>query len=216
MLFFSILSVSWREKIWSSCDNKVQTKEIRKHGNILPISIRGIIWDSSNCGKTNVLINLLESPHSICFENMFSKSLQQQKYRYLKNLLVPIEEIDYFIHSLTMYYHQTRRFQIPFLSSMMWHAISKTRSESILRWVFHADVDCFYLCQTYAKHLIRDNANLLILFKQDDTNLKHVYNDYVNTDCLTRISRKNFCELCRCCCYSYCKSLVIVNISICC
>jgi len=124
----------------------------------------GIIWDPSNCGKTNVLINLLESPHSICFENMFSKLLQQQKYRYLKNLLVPIEEIDYFIHSLTMYYyHQTRRFQIPFLSSMMWHAISKTRSKSILRWVFHADVDCFYLCQTYAKHLIRDNANLLTI-----------------------------------------------------
>jgi len=32
----------------------------------------------------------------------------------------------------------------------------------------HANVDCFYLCQTYAripKHLIHDNANLLILFK---------------------------------------------------
>ncbi|KYN28024.1 hypothetical protein ALC57_02564, partial [Trachymyrmex cornetzi] len=41
------------------------------------------------------------------------------------------------------------------------------------------------VCQTYAripKHLIRDNANLLILFKQDGTNLKHVYNDHVNTD----------------------------------
>jgi len=48
----------------------------------------------------------------------------------------------------------------------------------------HADVDCFYLCQTYAriyKHLIRDNAKLLILFKQDSINLKHVYND-VNTN----------------------------------
>ncbi|KAL6256683.1 hypothetical protein P5V15_012802 [Pogonomyrmex californicus] len=45
----------------------------------------------------------------------------------------------------------------------------------------HSNVDCFYLCQTYAripKHLIRDKANLLILFKQDGTNLKHVYNDH--------------------------------------
>ena len=76
-----------------------------------------------------------------------------------------------------------RRFQIPFLSSMMWHATNKTRSESTLGR--HADVDCFYLCQMYAKipkHLIRDNANLLILFKQDRINLKHVYNDHVNTD----------------------------------
>jgi len=34
----------------------------------------------------------------------------------------------------------------------------------------HADIDSFYLCHTYAKipkHLLRDNANLLILFKQD-------------------------------------------------
>ena len=34
----------------------------------------------------------------------------------------------------------------------------------------HANVDCFYRCQTYAripKHVIRDNANLLILFKQN-------------------------------------------------
>ena len=55
----------------------------------------------------------------------------------------------------------------------------------------HADVDCFYLRQIYArskiaKHVICHIANLLILFKQDDTNLKHVYN-HVNTD-LTRIS----------------------------
>ena len=62
----------------------------------------------------------------------------------------------------------------------------------------HADVDCFYLCQTYAKipkHLIHDNANLLILLKQDGTNLKHIYDDHVNTD----MSYENFCELCRCC-----------------
>jgi len=82
-----------------------------------------------------------------------------------------------------------RHFQIPFLSSM-WHATIKMRSESTLRWAVTSRlllfgpscVDCFYR-QMYAKiskHLIRDNANLLILFKQDGTNLKHVYNDYVN------------------------------------
>jgi len=29
--------------------------------------------------------------------------------------------------------------------------------------------------------ILFDNANLLILFKQDGINLKHVYNDHVNT-----------------------------------
>lgn len=28
-----------------------------------------------------------------------------------------------------------------------------------------------------SKHLIRDNCNFIILFRQDDLNLKHVYND---------------------------------------
>ena len=49
----------------------------------------------------------------------------------------------------------------------------------------HRLIDCFYLCQTYAqipKHLIRDNLNFLVLFRQDEMNLKHIYGDHVNTD----------------------------------
>jgi hypothetical protein len=59
----------------------------------------------------------------------------------------------------------------------------------------HRSVDCFYLCQTYAKvpkHLIRDNANVLILFKQDELNLKHVYQDHVSPD----ITWQQFLHLC--------------------
>ncbi|KAI8115644.1 hypothetical protein CVS40_12141 [Lucilia cuprina] len=49
----------------------------------------------------------------------------------------------------------------------------------------HKHIDCFYLCQTYTKipkHLIRDNANMLIIFKQDEMNLRHIYNDHVIGD----------------------------------
>jgi len=41
----------------------------------------------------------------------------------------------------------------------------------------HSHVDYFYLCKSYAripKHFKRNNVNLLILFQQDGTNLKHV------------------------------------------
>jgi len=49
----------------TNVDNKVQTeKEIRKHGNMLPISIFGTICDLSNCGNTNMLINLLINQHT--------------------------------------------------------------------------------------------------------------------------------------------------------
>jgi len=61
----------------TNVDNKVQTeKEIRKHGNMLPISVRGIICGPSNCGKTNMLISLLESPYGICFENVYELVLE--------------------------------------------------------------------------------------------------------------------------------------------
>lgn len=62
----------------------------------------------------------------------------------------------------------------------------------------HKNIDCFYLCQTYTKipkHLIRDNANLIVLLKQDLLNLKHIYNDHVAPD----MKFEEFCNLCREC-----------------
>jgi len=52
--------------------------EKRKHGEMLPSTIRAIICGSSNC-KINILISLLESPNGVHFENVYvySKSLQQ-------------------------------------------------------------------------------------------------------------------------------------------
>ena len=59
-------------------------------------------------------------------------------------------------------------------------------------------IDCFYLCQTYTrilKHLIGDNVNFLVVFGQDEMNLKHIYDDHVNTD----MPYSKFKELCSAC-----------------
>ncbi|KAF0749204.1 tigger transposable element-derived protein 4-like [Aphis craccivora] len=43
----------------------------------------------------------------------------------------------------------------------------------------------FYLAQTYSKipkQLVRDNSNFLIILKQDDTNLRHIFNDDSSAD----------------------------------
>ncbi|KAM0735300.1 hypothetical protein ACS0PU_010448 [Formica fusca] len=170
-------------------------KEIRKHGNMLPTTIRGIICGPSNCGKTNVLISLIESPHGVHFENVYvySKSLQQPKYRYLENLLLSIDEIGYFTFSNNSDIIPPSE-ALP-NTILIFDDVACDKQDTIREYFAmgrHSSVDCFYLCQTYAKipkHLIRDNANLLILFKQDDTNLKHVYNDHVNIDVLRRFSR---------------------------
>ena len=64
----------------------------------------------------------------------------------------------------------------------------------------HRDVDSFYLCQSYAqvpKHLVRDNINFMVIFRQDEMNLKHIYRDHVNTD----MSFDLFKELCSQCWY---------------
>ena len=46
----------------------------------------------------------------------------------------------------------------------------------------HKYVDCFYLCQTYSKipkHIIRGNANMIVIFKQGEISLCHINNDHV-------------------------------------
>ena len=63
----------------------------------------------------------------------------------------------------------------------------------------HKDVDSFYLSQTYAripKYLVRDNANLLVLFRQDEMNLRHIYKDHVRS---SDSSFARFKELCLSC-----------------
>ena len=62
----------------------------------------------------------------------------------------------------------------------------------------HKDIDSFYLCQTYTrvpKHLVRDNANILIVFKQDELNLIHIFSDHVGSD----IRFDDFYTICREC-----------------
>jgi len=116
---------------------------------MLPISIRGIICDPSNCGKTNVLISLLESPHGVRFENVYIylKSLQQPNYRYLKNLLAPIEEIDYFTYSNNSDIVSPSE-ALP-NSIFIFDDVACDKQDAIRKYFSmgrHADVDFFYFC----------------------------------------------------------------------
>lgn len=176
-------------------------ESFRKHGKLLPHTIRGLICGPSNCGKTNVAISLLESPNGIHFENVYvySKSLTQAKYQYLDELLSNVEDINYFPYS--------NNSDIISPAEALPHSIFifddvACDKQDVIREYFamgrHSKVDCLYLCQSYAripKHLIRDNANLIILFKQDGMNLRHIYNDHVNTD-MTFEQFSEFCQQC--------------------
>jgi GTPase SAR1 family protein len=172
-----------------------------KHGPLFPASIRCIISGPSNCGKTNVMISLLQNINGLRFENVYiySKSLYQPKYEYLRNMLNPITGLGFYQYDTCekiMHPSEAKKNSVFIFDDVA------CSNQSVIRDYFsmgrHNSIDSFYLCQSYThipKHLIRDNANMLILFKQDDLNLKHVYDDHVNTD----MSFTNFKKICFIC-----------------
>ena len=151
------------------------------------VAHRIIVKPTFSYSTTN--INLLES--DVRSENMYvySRPLQQPKYRYLENLfskISSIDEIGYFTfsNSNVVLPSEARN------SIFIFDDVACDEQDAMREYFSmgrHANY--FYLCKRILKQLILDNTNLLILFKLDDSNLKHVYNDRVNTDVVRRILR---------------------------
>lgn len=163
-------------------------KQQRKHGKLLPNTIRCIVCGPSNCGKTNVVFNLLFDRNGLSFSNVhvFSKSLYQPKYMMLQKIMSTIPEIGYFTYRKNEEVIPPENTE-PY-SIMIFDDVSCERQNNIRNYFTmgrHNNIDTFYLCQTYSrvpKQLVRDNANMIVLFKQDELNMRHIYNDHVNTD----------------------------------
>lgn len=170
----------------------------KRHGTLLPSTVRGLIVGPSNCGKTNIMISLLTHPHGLRFSNVYiySKSLYQPKYEYLREVLSPIRGLGFHTfdgRAEIMEPSEAKPNSIFIFDDVI------CEKQDVIRSYFsmgrHKNIDCFYLAQTYSrvpKQLVRDNANFLALFKQDEMNLRHIYNDHVNPD----VSFKLFLEMC--------------------
>lgn len=170
-----------------------------KHGNLLPDSVRCIITGPSNCGKTNVVFNLLTQPNGLHFNNVyiFSKSLHQPKYQLLEKIILEVGEVGYFKFNSSADLEEPGKAK-PY-SVFIFDDIS-SQNHKIVKDYFamgrHNNIDMIYIGQTYSKipkQLIRDNVNLICIFKQDDLNLKHIYNDHICSD----MDFAKFKELCR-------------------
>lgn len=178
--------------------NEIVTK---KHGALFPNSIRAIICGPSNCGKTNLLVSLLVDPNGLRFKNIyiFSKSLHQPKYKMLEKILEPIDGLGWY--AFTNNSEVPSPSEVKSNSVMIFDDVACDKQDNIRAYFCmgrHNSLDSFYLCQTYShiqKHLIRDNTNFVIIFKQDDLNLRHIYSDHVNTD-LTFDQFRNICRSC--------------------
>jgi Poxvirus A32 protein len=178
-----------------------EQQDNRKHGDLLPTTIRGLIVGPSNCGKTNVMISLLIDPNGLKFKNVyiFSKSLYQPKYEFLRQVIQPIKDMGYFTFSNNaeiLVPSEAKEHSVFIFDDVM------TESQNSIRDFFsmgrHKLVDCFYLAQTYSripKQLVRDNANFIIAFKQDEMNLQHIFSDHVSPD-LTFQEFQKMCAIC--------------------
>lgn len=184
-----------------------------KHSELLPNSIRGIICGPSNCGKTNVIISLLTDPNGLKFENVYiySKSLYQPKYKYLEAVFSFIKEIKLFMFNHDEHVITTDEVKpnSVFIFDDVIHE-KQNYMKSYFCMGRHKGIDCFYLSQSYAhipKHLIRENTNLIVLFKQDENSLKHVFSDFnVSSD----MNFKRFLRMCYHC-WSEKYSFLVIN-----
>lgn len=170
-----------------------------KHGSLLPHTLRCIVSGPSNCGKTNVVFYLLTDPNGLKFCNVyiFSKSLYQPKYKLLDRVLSDVPDVNLFTfdgHNEIMEPDKAEPYSI-----FIFDDISCENQNMIKKYFAmgrHNNIDSIYIGQTYSKipkQLIRDNVNFIIVFKQDERNLKHIYNDHVSPD-MTYELFKRICE----------------------
>lgn len=177
------------------------TNTIRKHSDLLPNTVRALIVGPSNCGKTNLMMSLIESPNGLKFENVyiFSKSLYQPKYKFLESVLSEIKGMGFYTFSSNDDILPPD--QAKPNSVMIFDDVACEKQDNIRMYFSmgrHKNIDSFYLAQTYSKipkQLIRDNANFLVIFKQDEMNIKHIYRDHVNPD----MAFNTFLDICSKC-----------------
>lgn len=173
----------------------------QKHGDLFPNSCRFLIAGPSGCGKSNALLTLLFNSNGLRFENLyiFSKSLYQPKYKLLEDVVRNISGMGYFP------YKDNDEIIDPVdakeNSVFVFDDIACDKQDKIRAFYSmgrHKSIDVAYLSQSYMKipkHLVRDNGNIIVLFKQDDVNLKHVFGEHVCPD----MSYEKFKELCSLC-----------------
>jgi GTPase SAR1 family protein len=183
----------------------------RKHHEIFPNNIFCVITGSTGSGKTNLLVHLLKEENLLNYYHVYvySATLHQPAYEHLKEYYNTLEklikqklnqsiriahffDVDTDIQNPSELDKDKNHVMI-FDDVMMEH-------QDIIKQYFcqgrHSNVNVFYLCQSLhklAKHCIRDNANMFILFRQDDKTLKYFYETHISGD-MEFAEFKNFCD----------------------
>jgi guanylate kinase len=183
----------------------------RKHHDIFPQNIFCVIAGSTGSGKTNLLVHLLKEEKLLNYNHIYvySATLHQPAYAHLKEYYRTLEkqiqqELNQSIQ-IAHFFEADNEIQNPseldrnknhvmiFDDVMMEH-------QDIIKKYFcqgrHNNINIFYLCQSLhkiAKHCIRDNANVFLLFRQDGKTLKYFHETHISGD-MDFAEFKHFCD----------------------
>lgn len=206
MFFHHIMEVVQQDKTLpienlDFLNGDLDSSMVGKHGKLLPNSFRAIICGPSGCGKTNAILTLLFHPNGAKFENIYvySKSLYQPKYQVVQEILGKVKGLGYYPfreNEEIISPHEAKSNSIFIFDDVACDGQQKIRE--YYSFCRHRNIDAAYLCQTYSKipkQLIRDNCNMIVLFKQDEMNLKHVFDEHVSPD-MTFEEFKEMCAEC--------------------
>ena len=160
------------------------TKKRHKHGRLFSSSVRAIICGPSGEGKTSIATAMILDPEGLRFSNfyLFSPSWDQEKYRFVLAALRGVKGLR--VHVAP----KIESVEILPNSLIVLDDIQLDDNSPAARYFSygrHKSVDIIYIAQSYSrikKQLVRDNANLIIVLKQDGLNLKHIYSDHAAGD----------------------------------
>lgn len=173
-----------------------------KHKNNQPIRL--LIIGSSGSGKTTLLLNFIYKrliPYSYLY--VFSKSLEQPSYKKLQQRFKNIEaniknKVANFFGSCEdiILLSDCKPNSLIVFDDCILENQDKIKEYFVMGR--HKNISCIYLSQCYSKvdiQLIRNNLNMLCIFKQNEHYTKKIYDNFVGSD----MTFNRFKEICNDC-----------------
>ena len=170
------------------------------HAPFLPKNIFCVISGATGCGKTNLMLNFLLNNGVLDYSDVYvySPTLHQPAYKYLKNYYNDAENKIRVLFKINVtighFFDGDAEIKDPSeLDSRTNHIMifddvmnaDQTKIKDYFCRGRHNNVNVFYLCQSLhkiAKHCIRENANIFVLFHQDDKTLKYFHDTHISGD----------------------------------
>jgi len=191
--------------------NIPDNKTAQRHSPIFPKNLFCIIAGATASGKTNLVVNLLMQKDMLNYSDVYiySSTLYQPAYVYLKSCYETFEKLirnktgqavsiahfcdkdDELVDPATLPVGQNH---ILVLDDVMLE--DQIKIKNFFCKGRHNNFNVIYLVQSLhkiAKHCIRENANMFILFHQDDKTLKYFYETHISGD-MPFNEFKDFCD----------------------